>query len=92
MQAKTFNELYVALVKLKMNLLATDIFDNVDILMDAGKAYQVDLRLAPFSSKDDINVIAKMDLKEKKIRIGAQGSLSNTEDVELVTAWSLLHT
>ena len=36
MNARSFGEAYVALVKMKMNLLALGIFEDVELTMDTG--------------------------------------------------------
>ncbi len=34
MNAKTFGEIYIELVKMKMNLLSLGVFDDVELTMD----------------------------------------------------------
>lgn len=38
LNARSFGEAYVALVKMKMNLLALGIFEDVELTMDTGNA------------------------------------------------------
>ncbi|KAK8802440.1 hypothetical protein WA588_005409 [Blastocystis sp. NMH] len=67
--ARTFGEVYVALVKMKMNLLALGIFEDVELTMEP----------LDIPSQDDINVFVRVKAKEARpLRIGIQGSVTTT--------------
>ena len=80
--ARTFGDIYIELVKMKMNLLSLDIFEDVDITMDVRKClYCVFLILADFPTIRDTDIMVRINVKEARpLRLGIQGSISTTGD------------
>ncbi|KNB46401.1 mitochondrial SAM 50 [Blastocystis sp. subtype 4] len=69
LNARSFGEAYVALVKMKMNLLALGIFEDVELTMDT----------ADYFSPNDLDVLVHINAKEARpFRIGIQGSVTTS--------------